>query len=107
MQKMPKKPSLISLTVLREFRASHSLAGFEVPHFHLWKLAVGFQSPLPLKSDRLIDLIFLQTLLDEIIAPLNGTYLNESFSESPTSENMALWIWDKVVCKAFQQALHE
>jgi 6-pyruvoyl-tetrahydropterin synthase len=92
-------PSKLALTVQTELRASHSLAGFELPHFHLWKIAVQFQADLPLKNDRLIDLVFLQTTLDEILAPISGKYLNEVLAVSPTSENMALWIWQKIADK--------
>lgn len=91
-----KKPKLIALTVQAELRASHSLAGFETPHFHLFKVAATFQTELPLVSDRVIDLVFLQDRLHEILNPLSGAYLNEVLSLSPTSENLALWVWDQL-----------
>ena len=89
-------PSRIALEVESEFRASHSLEGFEVPHFHLWHITTKFETALPLAQDRLIDLVFLQTVMNKILYPLQGTYLNESFPHSPTSENVALWIWEKI-----------
>jgi 6-pyruvoyl-tetrahydropterin synthase len=89
-------PSRISLEVESEFRASHTLAGFEIPHFHLWKVTTQFSAALPLKEDRLIDLAYLQTVMAEILHPLQGVYLNDAFSFSPTSENMALHIWEKI-----------
>jgi 6-pyruvoyl-tetrahydropterin synthase len=90
------EPTSIALKVFHEFKASHSLAGFETPHFHLWKITVEFKASLPLKGDRLIDLILLQEELSKITAPITGTYLNDSLGASPTSENMALFIWKKV-----------
>jgi 6-pyruvoyl-tetrahydropterin synthase len=93
------KPTRIALEVESEFRASHSLAGFEIPHFHLWKVRVEFEAKLPLADDRLIDLVHLQTVMDEILKPLSGTYLNESLGVSPTSENLALWVWEKLMHK--------
>ena len=90
------KPTRITLDVEHELRASHSLEGFEVPHFHLWKLSAFFEATLPLANDRLIDLVFLQNTMEQIVAPLQGTFLNETFPKSPTSENMALWIWDQI-----------
>jgi 6-pyruvoyl-tetrahydropterin synthase len=105
---MPKlKPSLISLEVEHAFKASHSLEGFELPHFHLWKLAVEFQASLPLANDRLIDLVFLQNILDQITSPLKGTHLNETFKSSPTSENMALWLWQEIVTKLPEAPLYQ
>ena len=92
---MPK-PSSISLTVYSDFRASHSLTGFETPHFHLWKLALEFKAPLPLKTDRLIDLVLLQNQISSITSPLQGCFLNETLTDfSPTSENMAQWVWNE------------
>ncbi|MBS1958364.1 MAG: 6-carboxytetrahydropterin synthase [Bdellovibrionales bacterium] len=89
-----RPPSAMSLIVYSEFRASHSLTGSEVPHVHLWKIALEFKAKLPLKSDRLIDLVQLQGEVAKITDPYAGTYLNDSLAEfSPTSENMAVWIW--------------
>ncbi len=90
------EPKVIALKVFHQFKASHSLVGFELPHFHLWKITVEFKANLPLKGDRLIDLVLLQTELEKMTAPLSGTYLNQSMGISPTSENMAGWIWKKV-----------
>lgn len=93
------EPTSIALKVFHEFKASHSLVGFETPHFHLWKITVEFKASLPLKGDRLIDLVLLQDELIKITAPVAGTYLNDTLGASPTSENMALFIWKRVVEK--------
>lgn len=91
------EPTSIALKVFYQFKASHSLAGFETPHFHLWKITVEFKASLPLKTDRLIDLVLLQEALIQITAPIANTYLNDTLGASPTSENMALFIWKKVM----------
>lgn len=91
------EPTSIALKVFHQFKASHSLVGFETPHFHLWKITVEFKASLPLKTDRLIDLVLLQEALMQITAPVANTYLNETLGASPTSENMALYIWKKVM----------
>jgi 6-pyruvoyl-tetrahydropterin synthase len=91
------EPTSIALKVFHQFKASHSLAGFETPHFHLWKITVEFKASLPLKTDRLIDLVLLQEALSQITAPIANTYLNDTLGASPTSENMALFIWKKVM----------
>ena len=96
MQSKKALPSHLALRVETDFKASHSLEGLEVPHFHLWKVSVEFQAKLPLAQDRLIDLVFLQTVLDRVFEPLKGSYLNESLKASPTSENLALWTWEKI-----------
>jgi 6-pyruvoyl-tetrahydropterin synthase len=96
----------IALKVFHSFKASHSLAGFETPHFHLWKIAVKFQAAFPIKGDRLIDMIAVQSELIQITAPLEGTYLNDSLGASPTSENMATFVWKKVAGKFPGQSLH-
>ncbi len=83
------------LSVFGELRASHSLAGFETPHFHLFRVAVEFRMPFPLQGDRVIDLVLLQKVLDGALAPLQGTYLNETLGLSPTSENLCVWISDE------------
>ena len=100
-----KKPSSVELTVFHQIKASHSLLGFEVPHFHLWKVAVTFCAPLPIESDRLIDLVYLQSTLNELFSPLEGVYLNTALSFSPTSEKLAEWIWDQVSLKIAQTEL--
>ncbi len=100
------EPKSISLKVYHQFKASHSLEGFELPHFHLWRVAVKFKSGLPLKGDRLIDLVLLQTELEKITAPLHNTYLNETLGASPTSENMAAYIWKKVAQRFPNEALN-
>jgi 6-pyruvoyl-tetrahydropterin synthase len=101
------KPSRIALSVETEFRASHSLEGFEIPHFHLWKVDVKFEASLPLANDRLVDMIWVQGVLDEILAPLKGTHLNQTLKLSPTSENLALWLWEKIGQKIPEAPLAE
>ncbi len=94
------EPQSISLKVFHQFKGAHSLVGFEQPHFHLWKITVEFKTAFPLKTDRVVDLIYAQTEIEKITAPLAGTYLNESMGVSPTSENMAYYLWTRVK-KAF------
>ena len=101
----PSPRRTLSLTVHTEFKASHSLVGFETPHFHLWKIEVGFSSSFPIVNDRLIDLVFLQNELDQIIAPICGKYLNTELAFSPTSENLASWLWDHVQARVTQAPL--
>lgn len=100
------EPKTIALKVFHQFKASHSLPGFDQPHFHLWKVTVQFKANLPLKGDRLIDLVLLQTELEKMTAPLANTYLNDTLGDPPTSENMASYIWKKVAQKFPNEPLH-
>lgn len=93
---MTSTPNLITLSVLDEFKASHSLTGFETPHFHLWKVTAEFQANVPLAQDRVIDIIFVQELLHKIKAPLQGKFLNDALGFSPTSENISQYFWTKL-----------
>jgi 6-pyruvoyl-tetrahydropterin synthase len=90
------EPKQVELTVYSDFKASHSLTGFEVPHLHLWKLELTFRSVLPMKSDRVLDLVALQSQVERLTSLLSGRYLNEVLPQfSPTSEMMAQWVWSE------------
>lgn len=89
----------ISLSVNAELKASHSLAGFETPHYHRFLIEVEFRASHPIPNDRLIDLVFLKSKLDEVLAPFQCTYMNESLPFSPTSENVCIWLWDQLLIK--------
>jgi 6-pyruvoyl-tetrahydropterin synthase len=90
-------PKSFTLSVFHQFKASHTLLGHPVPHFHLWKLAAEFKVSAPLSQDRVIDLVFLQKNFDEVIRPLEASYLNETLQVSPTSENLCVWVWDQLL----------
>ncbi len=92
----PAEPRHLELTVFGSFRASHSLAGFEIPHFHLWKVEAVFSAAWPLAGDRLIDLVFWQGTLDRIFLKVEGTDLNRVLPCSPTSENLTEWFWRRL-----------
>lgn len=89
-----------NLEVFHSFKASHSLAGFETPHFHLWRISLTFVDPSFValgfsKRDRVIDLVELQELIAKLTKPLENTYLNTTLGRSPTSENLCEWIWEQ------------
>ena len=94
------------LSVFNEFRASHSLAGFETPHFHLFKVAATFRVPFPLSGDRVLDLVFLQRVLDCSLHPIQNRYLNEALPFSPTSENLCVWLREELVRQLPDAPLH-
>lgn len=86
----------MELEVCSELRASHSLVGNELPHVHLWKISVCFSVPFPLKDDRVLDLVMLQNVLNGSLLPYQNTYLNDSLKVSPTSENIAAFVYAEV-----------
>ncbi len=100
-------PRRLELTVFGSFRASHSLTGFETPHFHLWRIEAVFGSNLPLTGDRLIDLVFLQSVLERIFLEVEGKYLNDALRVSPTSENLAGWLWNRIRAELPEAPLQE
>lgn len=89
----------MELEVCSELRASHSLVGNELPHVHIWKISVCFSAPFPLKEDRVLDLVMLQKVLNSILGPYQNTFLNESIKFSPTSENIAAFIYQEMKTK--------
>jgi 6-pyruvoyl-tetrahydropterin synthase len=88
----PATDRFFRLSVFGELRASHSLAGFETPHFHLFRVAIDFRAPFPLPGDRVIDLVLLQRQLENVLSPLQGCHLNDALGLSPTSENLCIWL---------------
>ena len=94
------------LSVFHEFKASHSLEGFETPHFHLFRVSACFRVPYPISGDRVIDLVFLQKNLEALVAPVRNRYLNEALSMSPTSENLCVWLWNGLAERLPEAPLH-
>mgnify|MGYP000986735652 CR=1 FL=1 len=76
-----------------DFKASHSLAGYEEPHDHLWRCRFSFEG-VPVDG-KIADIPSLEAALRDLVAPLVETYLNENavLSEStrsfPTCEALA------------------
>lgn len=89
-------PALFRLTAYHQFKASHTLEGFRIPHFHLWKVSVDFERAFPLVGDRVVDLVLAEAKLSETMAPLHGVLLDQALGVSPTSENLCVWIWEKM-----------
>ena len=75
-----------------EFEASHSLADYETPHSHLWKLeiAVGGQ----VINGKIVDMMEVRNQVEQLIEELKATYLNENPSvgdvvrKAPTCETL-------------------
>lgn len=82
------------------FLASHSLAQYEKPHPHLWKLEMAVSGET--NNGMLVDMMLLKAGIEKIIEPLKSQYLNDCNSvgsivrEFPTCETLSLFFWEKL-----------
>ena len=71
----------IELLLKFPFEASHSLAGYEEPHPHLWRLEAGITGKMI--EGKIVDMISLRSSIQKVLEPLILTYLNENIFVSP------------------------
>jgi queuosine biosynthesis protein QueD len=65
-------------------------------HGHTWKLVVGIKGEVNHSSGWIIDFKDLKKIVKrEVIDVLDHNHLNEVL-ENPTSENLCIWIWDRL-----------
>src|SRR5690348_8168104 len=75
------------------FEASHSLAGFETPHPHLWILDLSVAGK-PIEG-RILDIVTFRARIQKMVDSLTGVYLNDSLKvdaavrEFPTCETLS------------------
>lgn len=91
----------ISVTVF--FSAAHNLRGYkgkcEELHGHNWKVEAALKGRKLDKLGMVEDFSTLKSALNDILAELDHSYLNESgeFRKiNPTSENIAAWIFRRL-----------
>lgn len=94
---------MYELMIETSFSAAHQLRGYmgkcEQLHGHNWKVQVHVTAEKLNEIDIAMDFHDLRRLTNEIIAPLDHTYLNEVFpftEKNPSSENIAKWIYDQL-----------
>ena len=92
---------MFELMVDTIFAAAHQLRGYkgkcEQMHGHNWKVQVHVVAEKLNDIDIAIDFRDLKELLDEVITPLDHSFLNDIFpftEKNPSSENIAKWIYD-------------
>ena len=85
------------------FAAAHQLrcykGGCEKLHGHNWKVQVYVLAEKLNELDLAIDFHELKKLTEELIAPLDHSFLNDIFpftEKNPSSENIAKWIYDSL-----------
>ena len=91
------------ITAMREFSAAHQLrlydGSLEPLHGHNWRVRITAAAPKLDSIGVVMDFHELERLLDQIIAPLHNTHLNQldSFAAAnPSAENVAVHIADKL-----------
>lgn len=94
---------MFELMVETFFSAAHQLRGYkgacEKLHGHNWRVQVHVIAERLNEIDIAIDFHELKRLADEVIAPLDHSFLNEIFpftEKNPSSENVAKWIYDSL-----------
>ncbi|MDO9287701.1 MAG: 6-carboxytetrahydropterin synthase QueD [Thermodesulfovibrionales bacterium] len=92
---------MFELMVETTFAAAHQLRGYkgkcERVHGHNWKVQVHVIAERLNDIDIAMDFHDLKNILNEVIEPLDHSFLNDIFpftEKNPSSENMAKWIYD-------------
>lgn len=85
------------------FSSAHQLRGYsgkcENLHGHNWKVQVHVASERLNEIDIAMDFHDLKQILNEVIAPLDHSFLNELFpftEKNTSSENIAKWLYDSL-----------
>ncbi len=82
-----------------QFEASHSLAGYEAPHSHIWKLEIAVGGKVI--SGKIVDMIEVRVQVEKLIEELKSTYLNENpvvgdlVRRAPTCETLGQFFSDR------------
>lgn len=102
---------MYELTISEEFEAAHRLPDYDGKccrlHGHNWRVEVVVRGKQLDASGLLIDFKILKSHVTEVLYTLDHNYLNELpifFSQPPTAENIAKYVYDMLAAKpAFQQ----
>src|SRR4030042_6927112 len=94
---------MFELMIETDFSAAHQIRGYkgecERLHGHNWKIQVHVVAERLNEIDMVIDFHELKRLTEEVIAPLDHSFLNDIFpftEKNPSSENIAKWIYDSL-----------
>lgn len=104
---------MYELMIETHFSAAHQLRGYggdcEKLHGHNWKVQVHVIADSLNELDIAIDFHELKDITNEILAPLDHSFLNEIFpftEKNPSSENLAKWIYDSLKKRINYENLH-
>lgn len=94
---------MYELTIESQFSAAHQLRGYkgkcEAMHGHNWRVQVTVSSEFLNDIGLAIDFHELKDISNEVIQPLDHSYLNDLFpftEKNPSSENIAKWVYDTI-----------
>jgi 6-pyruvoyltetrahydropterin/6-carboxytetrahydropterin synthase len=94
---------MYELMVETSFSSAHQLRGYkgecEKLHGHSWKVQVNIVAEKLNEMDMAMDFHEMKEIVDEVISPLDHSFLNEIFpftEKNPSSENIAKWIYDSL-----------
>ena len=100
---------MYSVKVEGDFSSAHNLREYkgkcEELHGHNWKVEVVVSSETLDKTGLLVDFTVLKKQLNDVLAPLDHKHLNqiEYFKKvNPTSENIAKYIYTKLIADSSQ-----
>jgi 6-pyruvoyltetrahydropterin/6-carboxytetrahydropterin synthase len=66
-------------------------------HGHSFRIEIHVRGPLGSQTGWVLDFADLKSAFQPLFEQLDHHYLNEIDGlENPTSENLAIWIWDRV-----------
>lgn len=104
---------MYELMIETYFSAAHQLRGYggdcEKLHGHNWKVQVHVIAETLNELDIAIDFHELKDITNEILAPLDHSFLNEIFpftEKNPSSENLAKWIYDSLKKRINYENVH-
>jgi len=104
---------MFELMIETDFSAAHQIRGYkgecERLHGHNWKIQVHVVAERLNEIDMVIDFHELKRLTEEVIAPLDHSFLNDIFpftEKNPSSENIAKWIYDSLRKKINNDNIH-
>jgi 6-pyruvoyltetrahydropterin/6-carboxytetrahydropterin synthase len=100
---------MFELMIETYFSAAHQLRAYEglceKLHGHNWKVQVYVLAEKLNDIDLAIDFHELKKLTDEVLEPLDHSFLNDIFpftEKNPSSENIAKWIFDSLKKKLYE-----
>jgi 6-pyruvoyltetrahydropterin/6-carboxytetrahydropterin synthase len=104
---------MYELMIETHFSSAHQLRGYkgdcERLHGHNWKVQVYVLAEKLNEIDIGIDFHELKKMTEEVLLPLDHSFLNEIFpftEKNPSSENIAKWIYDSLRKKINDDDVH-